>query len=249
MKSHALQNRVMLITGAGKGIGRAVVESLLERSARDFPGLKLHLVSRTASDLEDLAALGRHSGVSLGFSACDLAENPCGGISDCLQRFGRLDALIHSAGVGRFGDFLDLTEADLSHTMRTNVHATFLLLQKAYGAMRAQSPTEGLRGQIQVVTSVAAERPFPHSALYCMSKFAQRGLVEVLRDYGRQDSIRILEIRPGAAITPMWGEVGPEQGARMMEARDVAEAMVNALLVSPRATLETLTLRPIHGDI
>jgi sepiapterin reductase len=106
-----------------------------------------------------------------------------------------------------------------------------------------------MRGQIQVVTSIAAEQPFAQSSTYCLSKYAQRGLLDVMRLYGRQDGIRILEVRPGAAYTPMWGEVDPAQVARMMTAEDVAEPMIDALALSSRAALEVITIRPLQGDL
>jgi sepiapterin reductase len=118
-----------------------------------------------------------------------------------------------------------------------------------YAVMRAQAPREGLRVQIQVVTSIAAEQPFLQSSSYCLSKYAQRGLLDVMKLYGRQDGIRILEVKPGAAYTPIWGEVPPEQLARMMTAEDVAQPMVDALELSSRASLESLTIRPLHGDL
>jgi sepiapterin reductase len=156
---------------------------------------------------------------------------------------------MHCAGVGRFKDFLEQTPEDLEFTLKTNVTATFLLLQRAYAAMQAQAPRDGMRGQIQVVTSIAAEQPFSQSSTYCLSKYAQRGLLDVMKLYGRQDGIRILEVRPGAAYTPMWGEMPPDQVARMMTAEDIAQPMVDALALSARASIENITLRPLHGDL
>ena len=182
-------------------------------------------------------------------AAGDLAEQPLRPLEACLGRFGRIDALVHCAGVGRFKDFLEQTPEDLEFTVRTNITATFLLLQKAYAAMKAQAPRDGMRGQIQVVTSIAAEQPFAQSSTYCLSKYAQRGLLDVMKLYGRQDGIRILEVRPGAAYTPMWGEMPPDQVARMMTAEDIAQPMIDALALSARASIENITLRPLHGDL
>jgi sepiapterin reductase len=240
---------VILVTGAGKGIGRAVAEALSAKARGASPGVKLLLAARTAADLESLKTRLDGDGVECGIAAGDLAEQPLRPLEACLARFGRIDALIHCAGVGRFKEFLEQTPEDLEFTLRTNVTATFLLLQKAYAAMKAQAPRDGLRGQIQVVTSIAAEQPFPQSSTYCLSKYAQRGLLDVMRLYGRQDGIRILEVRPGAAYTPMWGEMPPDQVARMMAAEDIAQPMVDALALSARAALEVITIRPLHGDL
>jgi len=241
---------VILVTGAGKGIGRAVAETLSSRARSGGKPVRLLLAARTASDLEALKTRLDGVGVECGIAACDLAEQPLRPLEVCLERFGRIDALIHCAGVGRFKDFLEQTPEDLEFTLKTNVTATFLLLQKTYAAMKAQVPGGGgLRGQIQVVTSIAAEQPFTQSSTYCLSKYAQRGLLDVMKLYGRQDGIRILEVRPGAAYTPMWGEMPPDQVARMMNAEDIAQPMVDALALSARASVENITLRPLFGDL
>ena len=240
---------VVLVTGAGKGIGRAVAETLSARTRSAGRSVRILLAARTASDLDALSSRLTGGGVECGVAACDLAEQPLRPLEACLERFGRVDALIHCAGVGRFKDFLEQTPEDLEFTVRTNITATFLLLQRTYGAMRAQAPRDGLRGQIQVVTSIAAAQPFPQSSSYCLSKYAQRGLLDVMRLYGRQDGIRILEVRPGATYTPIWGEMPPEQIERMMTAEDIAEPMIDALWSSSRAALELITVRPLHGDL
>jgi sepiapterin reductase len=240
---------VILVTGAGKGIGRAVAEGSAARARASGSAVKLMLAARTQADLDALAAQLQGGPVECDSVACDLADAPTRPLEACLARFGRIDALIHCAGVGRFKDFLEQTPEDLEFTLKTNVTATFLLLQKAYAAMKAQAPRDGMRGQIQVVTSIAAEQPFAQSSTYCLSKYAQRGLLDVMRLYGRQDGIRILEVRPGAAYTPMWGEMPPDQVARMMTAEDIAQPMVDALALSSRAALEVITIRPLHGDL
>jgi sepiapterin reductase len=243
-----LKKFTVLVTGAGKGLGRAVVEEFLERKDT-FPELQIALSARTPGDLEGLADQLRSRGADVLLIPGDLTLDPVGPIHSVCNRWGRLDALIHCAGVGRFGDFGSYTADDLRFVMNTNIEATFLLLQEAFNRMRQQEIHGGLRGQIQVITSVAAERPFEHSAVYCMSKYAQRGLLEVMRLPAYRDLIRILEVRSGAAFTPMWGSVDPGMRARMMDARDVARPMMDALMSHPAASIELLTIRPIRGDL
>ena len=250
MSSIVQNETVILITGAGKGIGAALVKQLIKRRS-EIPGLKLFLTARTQADLESLKASAIASGISCETLSSDLALNPTAAFDACMAHYGRLDVLLHSAGVGRFADFLDLTSDDVNFVLKTNVEASFLLLQKTYAQMKSQTPLQNrkLRGQIQWVTSVAAEKPFPQSALYCMSKFAQRGLIEVMRGYGYQDGIRILDIKPGATFTPMWGEVSTEMREKMMSAESVANSMIYALLLADDASIEEITIRPVGGDL
>jgi sepiapterin reductase len=248
MKSHHLSEPVLLITGAGKGLGEALVKGLIESHDR-IPGLKLFLTSRTRDDLLRLQVLAQNSGIECEILAADLVSVSDSLVGLCLKRFGRLDALFHCAGVGRFGSFESLTLQDLEFVMKTNVEATFVLLQKAYGAMKSQSLQGGLRGQIQVITSVAAEKPFEQSAVYCMSKFAQRGLLEVIRISAYRDRIRILEVKPGAAYTPMWGSMDAAMIEKMMRPEEVVTPMIDALMLPASATIEELVIRPLTGDI
>lgn len=239
---------VILVTGAGKGIGEAVVLELIERKA-EFPDLRVFLTSRTASDLETLRNRLNQAKIQCETLAQDLSLDPLAALNACVKTFGRIDVLIHSAGVGRFGDFLELTGDDLRYVMKCNVEASFLLMQAVYRQMKSQPLADGLKGQIQWITSIAAEKPFVQSSIYCMSKFAQRGLIEVMRQYAHQDRIRILEVQPGATLTPMWGEVSDEMKSKMIPAQDVARPMVDALFASAQTSIEVLTIRPLSGDL
>ncbi len=256
-----MNSPVILITGAGKGIGKAIVEMLIQRNSErkgDSASPTLILTSRTSSDLESLLELAKKTGVECEILPLDLADDPVGPVRAAVKKFGRLDQLIHCAGVGRFGNFLELTREDLEFTMKTNVEASFLLMQAAYAQMKSQKALPAAaplsssvihRGDLVWITSIAAEKPFEHSSIYCMSKYAQRGLLDVMRLYARKDGIRVMEVKPGAAHTPMWGDVTPEMIQKMMKPEDIAQMILDALSVHPRTSVEEIVLRPIGGDL
>lgn len=232
---------VILITGAGKGIGRAVATEFSKWMECD-----LFLVARTASDLAAAKQECEQWKATVHTHVADLtSENTCHDvIAECVSRFKRIDLLVNNAGVGRFGNFLELTGEDLDHVVNTNIRGLFHLTQAAYKVMKQQKS-----GHLIFVTSVAAETPFEQSAIYCMSKFAQKGFLEVLRINARKDGIRITNVMPGAVETPMWGEVSPQMSEKMMKPQDIAAAILHAYLQPRRTSVEEIVLRPISGDL
>ena len=82
-----------------------------------------------------------------------------------------------------------------------------------------------------------------------MSKFAQKGLIESLRLYGRECNVKITNVMPGAVCTPMWGEAGETLRNVMMMPEDVAGPVVDAYLQPARTSVEEIVLRPVGGDI
>lgn len=233
---------VILITGAGKGIGQAVVQEILIRKAQIGGNPKLLLTARTLSDLTELKTQAAKAQVECEILPLELADSPNAPVDAILKKYGRLDFLIHSAGVGIFKPFLDQTKEDLSHTLRTNVTAMFFLMQRAYAQMKLQKS-----GHMICITSVAAEKPFLESSSYCLSKYAQHGLIEVMPLSAYQDGIKITEVKPGAVHTPMWGNIPEAMIQKMMTPKQVAQSIVDVMVIPGTTTIEELKLRPNGG--
>ncbi len=245
MRKKSKNNRpVVLITGAGKGIGRAISQEFGFHNSKHKP--RLFLVSRSEDDLIALAKFCHSQKIECETMVADISNTfELSEIVDsCVSRFGRIDCLVNNAGVGRFGDFLSFSEQDFDYVMNTNLKGTFFLTQLVFNQMTKQKS-----GHIIFVTSVAATTPFEHSAIYCMSKFAQKGFCEVLRMYGRKSGIRITNVMPGAVETPMWGKISAKMKKQMMQPQDIARAVVDSYYLPTRTSVEEIVLRPIGGDI
>lgn len=238
---------VIIITGAGKGIGKSIALDFA-KATRNNAGFEplLVLISRTMTDLEDLAAECRTLGAETVIYEADIAKTARMEeiVRDVMVKFGHIDCLVNNAGVGRFKAFGEFTGEDLHYTMATNVNGTFFLTQNVFGIMQKQRS-----GHIFFITSVAAEKAFRSSAIYCMSKFAQHGLVEVIRLYARECNVRITNVMPGAVFTPMWGEVPEEMQNLMMMPEDISGPVVQSYLQPGRTVTEELVFRPVGGDI
>ncbi|NTW56607.1 MAG: SDR family oxidoreductase [Chlorobiaceae bacterium] len=238
---------IVMITGAGKGIGRAIALDFAKAS-RNIPEFEplLVLVSRTLSDLESLASECTNLGTETVIHEADIAMTTQMDriVAGTVERFGRIDCLVNNAGVGRFKDLGEFTMEDMHYTMSTNVKGTFFLTQSVFEIMRRQRS-----GHLFFITSVAAEKPFRSSALYCMSKFAQKGLVEVIRLHARECNVRVTNVMPGAVHTPMWGDVPDDMRRIMMLPEDISGPVVNTYLLPARTVTEELVFRPAGGDI
>jgi sepiapterin reductase len=240
-------NQIILITGAGKGIGKAIAVDFAKASVNNvsFKPL-LILVSRTASDLESVAIECRSYGAETDVMQTDIADITQIDqlITTTLERYGTIDCLVNNAGVGRFKAIDEMTEDDFDYTMATNLKGTFFLTQKVFAVMEKKRS-----GHIFFITSIAAETAFKSSSLYSMSKFGQKGLVETIRLYAKTCNVRITNVMPGAVYTPMWGEVPDAIKNVMMMPEDISAPVVHAYLTSPRTSVEELVIRPVCGDI
>jgi sepiapterin reductase len=242
-----MQDPAIILTGAGKGIGKAIFKDLLKRSQAETSFKpRLMLVSRTLSDLKPLQEQGKKTGLHVEILEADVSASDASEriTSTCLAAFSRIDCLINNAGVGRFGNFLELKAEDLDYVFKTNLTGTFLLTQSVFKQMSKQKS-----GHIVFVTSVAAKKPFEQSSIYCMSKYGQLGLVEVLRLNAYNVGVRVTNVLPGATFTAMWGDVDPKMKEKMMPVESVAQSIVDAIRLPPPANLDEIVVRPMSGDL
>jgi sepiapterin reductase len=239
--------QIIMITGAGKGIGRAIALDFAREAEKqnEFDPV-LILASRTMSDLESVADECRSCGAAVDIFQTDIADTAQIEqlVSTTLKRYGTIDCLVNNAGVGRFKPLAEMTEEDFDYTMSINLKGTFFLTQKVFAVME-----EKKSGHIFFITSIAAETAFKSSSIYCMSKFGQKGLVEAMRLYAKTCNVRITNVMPGAVYTPMWGEIPDAMKSVMMRPEDISLPVVNAYFMAQRTSVEELVLRPVCGDI
>jgi len=226
-----LEGKAALITGASRGIGRAVAQQLAAA------GVGLGLASRSGDDLGLDGVVARPCDVR---NAADLEAI----VGETVDRFGRLDILVANAGVGAYGPFLELSPEHLEEMIDVNVKGTLY-------AVRAALPHLIESGEADLVTiaSEAGRRGLPLEAVYCASKFAQVGFTRALDHELREQGVRCTNICPGGVATEFAMGRGrtPEMPelAGMMSGEDVAEVVLFAL-TRPRThrILET-AFRPV----
>jgi 3-oxoacyl-[acyl-carrier protein] reductase len=185
----SLQDRVVVITGASAGIGRATARGLLDAGARVVLGARRR---------ERLEAIGREHpdrvvAVEMDVRSPDDARRL---VARALERFGRVDALVANAGIGMYGGILDHTDEDLERMLDTNVAGTVWPIRAAVPAL-----IEAGGGDIVIVASVAGFRGGWNEAVYAATKFAQVGLAGALDRELREQGIRVSTIGPAGTAT------------------------------------------------
>jgi 3-oxoacyl-[acyl-carrier protein] reductase len=216
-------HNVALVTGAGRGIGRATAVSLAKR------GFDVGLVSRTASELEETLSLVVAEGRRAVFVRCDVGTS-----KDVREAAARIHAdlgvprvVVCAAGIVRRSNVVDTSDEDWDEVVRTNLYG-------AFHAARAFVPGMITRkqGRFIVVSSISATMGSPRQASYAASKWGVDGFVKSLAAELSGTGVQAMSVRPGSVDTKMLVGSGfkPE-----MSAEDVAKLVVFAALDAPDA--------------
>lgn len=235
----ALDGQVALVTGAGRGIGRAVALGL----ARE--GAAVALAARTRAELAAAAAEIRETGGRALAVPTDVTQDAAVErlVEQTMAEFGGLDILVAGAGVASFGPVSGAKAEDWDAMLAVNLRAVMVCCRAALGPMLRQR-----RGTIITLASVAATRPIAGTAAYSATKAGVLAFSRVLAEEVRAEGVRVGVVLPGAVDTPLWDTVAhPPDRSRMLRPEDVARAVVLMVTLPRGATLEELTLLPAGG--
>jgi short-subunit dehydrogenase len=226
-----------LITGASRGIGRAIAEKL---AAKD---VELLLHGRDTVALAQTRKAVESHCAKVVLLVHDLATPR--GVSDLIAEVGkeRIDLLVNNAGVAVVKPFQEITPIEWEQTVGVNITAPFMLTQHFAPRMPPGS-------SIVNILSVAAKRGFPNWSAYCMSKFALEGFSQCVREELRDRKIRVINIYPAATDTEIWDRVeGEWPRERMMNAMQVADAVAFGLARPTDTLVENITLSSLAGNL
>jgi len=228
--------KTALITGASSGIGLAAAHALSQS------GFRVGLLARRVEALNAAVAAIREAGGQAWAGVADVRDAAGVGafVHQAVDRYGKIDLLVHSAGIFQLRPFEQTSLALWEETLSVNLTGAFVVSQAVWPHIAG--------GQIIHISSVAGVQPFPGCAAYSASKYGLVGLGEVLALEGRARNIRVHVLCPGNTETPLWQEQAPaEVQARMMRPEQVAE-VVRWLAVSPPAlTFDRVVVRPTRN--
>ncbi len=227
----------IVITGASRGIGRAVAV----RFARD--GAKLLLQGRDESLLEESRKEVKDAGGSADTVIAELSRaDAFETIYDAAGK-ERLDVLVNNAGLTCVKPFEQIGLDEWQRIFAVNVTAPFLLTKKLIHYM-------GEGSAIVNILSIASRSGFPNWSAYCMSKFALDGWAKSIREELRERGIRVINIYPAATDTDIWQQVeGKWAREKMMKAQDVSEAVYYAVNTPGNVMVDDITLESIAGKL
>lgn len=234
-----LAGQVAIVTGAGRGIGRAIAGAF----ARE--GAAVVLAARSAPELDRVAREIEQAGGRALVVPTDARQEASveALVHRALAEWRQIDVLVNAAGVATFAPVTDSKLDDWDQTLAVNLRGAVLCCRAVLPAMIGRH-----RGTIISVGSVVTSRSLAGSAAYTASKYGLLGFSRVLAEEMRPHGVRVGVLSAGATDTPLWDTMpGAPARDRMLRADQVAEAALLMASLGPNATLEEVTLLPAGG--
>ena len=230
-----LKNKNALITGAGKGIGKAIALALAKE------GVNVILVARTQEEIDNVAAKVRSLRVKALAITADVADinSVNAAVEKALAEFGTIDILINNAGIAAFGKFLELEPTDWERIIQVNLMGTYYVTRAVLPNM-----IERQTGDIINISSTAGLSGNALTSAYSASKFAVLGLTESLMQEVRKHNIRVTALTPSTVATDMAKELKLTDGnpETVMQAEDMAELIIAQLKLNRRVFIKNSSI-------
>ena len=230
-----LKNKNALITGAGKGIGKAIALALAKE------GVNVILVARTQNEIDNVAAKARSLRVKALAITADVADinSVNAAIEKALAEFGTIDILINNAGIAAFGKFLELEPTDWERIIQVNLMGTYYVTRAVLPNM-----IERQTGDIINISSTAGLSGNALTSAYSASKFAVLGLTDSLMQEVRKHNIRVTALTPSTVATDMAKELNLTDGNpdKVMQAEDISELIIAQLKLNRRVFIKNSSI-------
>ena len=223
-----------LVTGAGRGIGKAIALALGRAGAR------VTTVARSVTELDALVGEIQDAGGRARACAGDLCDPdfPARAVQDAVAAYGRLQVVVNNAGVGASAPLVEMTDEEWRRVLDTNVTAVFRLTRAALPHL-----TRG-GGHIFMLSSLAGQNAIPGMSAYCASKAALDHMSACLMQEVRQQGVKVTVIAPGSVDTRFMGRTEDGAGSWRLTAGDVADTLMHLLSSRDAAHLSRVEMRP-----
>ncbi|MBC7653500.1 MAG: SDR family oxidoreductase [Oligoflexus sp.] len=231
----------VLLTGATKGIGKAIALKLADE------GNNLAICARNIKELESfkIELTTKHKNIKVFIKAVDCAvkEEVMAFADDALNVFENIEVLINSVGVFKPSFILDEDDEVLDFHMKTNLYAPYYLYKKLAPSMK-----ERRSGHIFNICSVASLEAIANAGSYCVTKSALLSLNNIMRAELMEHDVKVTAILPGSTLTNSWEgtEISKDE---FIQPEDVANTISQILKMSRGANVEQVIIKPIHGQV
>ena len=227
-----IKDSYAVVTGAGKGIGRAIAKTLMGNGARVFG------FSRTEADLRSLK--DESEGV-FDFAVGDVSDSRF--LESIKEKFRDVDILVNNAGYGTFKPVQEMAVEEFRSIIETNLIGVYAVSKLAIPAM-----IENNSGTIINISSLAGKNAIEGAAAYCASKFGLNGLTECMMLDLRKYNIKLINISPGTVITDFTDKSNwpPQKRERYPSADDIAQIVIDALNLPDRCLVSKFEIRPTN---
>ena len=231
----------VVITGASKGIGKAIANLFAAEGAQLFLCARNEVtLYNTVAELQQ-----NYPNSTINAMAADMSEK------EEVKKFGQwvldraaqIDVLVNNAGQFLPGNIYDENDEMLEQMMNTNLYSAYHLTRSFLPLMM-----NAKKGHIFNISSIAALAAYPNGGSYSITKFAMMGLNKNLRAELTPHNIKVTAVLPGAVMTDSWGDFDNSKN-RIMEADDIAKMVLAATKLSPQAVVEDIIIRPQLGDM
>lgn len=232
-----LNNKTALITGAGKGLGKAIALTLAAE------GVNLALIARTESDLKKVADQAKeiNPAINVVYATADVSslDDVAKVCTKIATELGSIDILINNAGIGKFGKFLELEVSEWENIVKTNLFGPYYFIKHLLPQM-----LERQHGDIVNISSTAGLKGAPLTSAYSASKFGLIGLSESLMYEARKSNIRVFTLTPSTIATDLAIENKLTDGNpdTTLQPEDFAELLVAHLKLPRRALVKEVSL-------
>ncbi|WP_078393209.1 3-ketoacyl-ACP reductase [Shouchella patagoniensis] len=226
-----ITGKIALITGAGRGIGRATAIAFAKE------GIHVGLIGRTLENLQLVAEELKQYDVNVAVAAANIADldSITSAVTSVRSELGPIDILVNNAGISKFGGFMDLTPEEWTNIIDVNVKGVYYTTRAVLPEM-----VERNKGDIINISSTAGQKGAPITSAYTASKAAVIGLSESLMMEVRKKNIRVTTLTPSTVATDMAVELNLTDGnpEKVMQAEDLSDLMVAQLKLHPRVVLK-----------
>ena len=236
MSEDRVRGKVAIVTGGSRGIGFGIAEALVAAGAKVVVTGKSEPHLAVARPRLEAAGPGSVETMKADVrNFADVERTPAATVA----RFGGLDVLVNNAGVGVFANVADMTPAQWSEVIDTNLTGVFNCCHAAIPHMKARGA-----GYIINISSLAGKNAFVGAAAYCASKSGLNAFSEALMQEVRYENIRVTYVMPGSVATEFAGGEGSRGADWKISSADVAEVVIDLLRSDPRSLASRVELRP-----